>query len=290
MSVEELSHLINFKLKSIALSRFDSQREYAYVISPFSRLYYITEGNGWLMIDGEKIVLEPNYIYLIPSYTPCSYYFDQYLEHYYIHFETALINGLNVYKLYRAERKMKSSDLDLLLFKRLLEINPNLALPHPDPDVYQKKEWLNTPVKYSNPSLLVESRGILEQLLSRFIIDENSSMGNVELRYNIRPIMEYIQANLKENIKIETLAQMACLSNDHFTKIFKSIVSIPPNEFIIKKRIEKAQFLLLTTDLPIKKIFEECGFKSLAYFSRIFKKYTSKSPSYYRSHGEPKYK
>jgi len=282
MNQKTASHLIRYDLKSIALSRFEYTRDYPYVVSPFSRLYLITEGKGWIMMDGKKIILEPNYLYLIPSFTPCSYHFEKDLVHYYLHFSTTLLNGLNVYNLYNATTKIPGTPLDYLLFERLLEINPDLELPHPDPHIYQTKEWLNKTNNYPQAAFFIESRGIQEQLLSRFLIEKKTPTGSLMVRYNIQPIMEYIQVNLKENIKMDTLAKMACLSTDHFTKIFKSIVSIPPNEFIIKKRIEKAQLLLLTTDRPLKIIFEEAGFKSLAYFSRIFKKYTSKTPLEYR--------
>lgn len=276
------SVLVDLKLQSIALSRFDETREYNYVVSPFSRLYLITEGEGWIMINGEKITLEPGFLYLIPSFTPCSYHFEKDLLHYYAHFSTAMLNGLNAYYLYKVNRKIPSIHLDYLLFERLLNINPDIELPHPDPDIYQTREWMYKPNSHNQISYTMETKGILEQLLSRFIIEENTTSGNLIVRYNIKEILEYIQTNLKESISIDTLAGMACLSNDHFSKVFKSIISISPNEYIITKRIEKAQFLLLTSDMPLKDIFEESGFNSMAHFSRIFKKYTSKTPLEYR--------
>ncbi|TKG93914.1 AraC family transcriptional regulator [Puteibacter caeruleilacunae] len=285
MNHNEAGDLINISLKSIALSRFDTNREYPYVISPFSRMYLITEGEGWIILNDKKIALEPNYLYLIPSFTPCSYFFTKNLEHYYVHFSTSLLNGLNIYNLYDINHKVKSCHLDQHLFSRLLNINPDLELPHPDPDIYQTKLWLNKENSYSSPALSIESRGIMEQLLSRFIISDNHGFSNATARYNIQPILAYIQENLKEAIQIETLANMSCLSKDHFTRVFKSIVLTTPSDYIISKRIEKAKFLLLTTDLPLKKIFEETGFKSLPYFSRIFKKHTQMTPLAYRRMG-----
>jgi len=81
---------------------------------------------------------------------------------------------------------------------------------------------------------------------------------------------------------MEELSALANLSKDHFTRIFKSIVGIAPCEFIIRKRIEKAQFLLLTTDTTQSQIIEKTNFKSVSYFCRIFKKYTNYSPAEYR--------
>ena len=59
-----------------------------------------------------------------------------------------------------------------------------------------------------------------------------------------------------------------------------------PCEFIIRKRIEKAQFLLLTTDMSQDQIIGKTNFKSDSYFCRIFKKYTSYTPANYRKQRE----
>ncbi|MCL3782027.1 hypothetical protein EMN47_16695 [Prolixibacteraceae bacterium JC049] len=60
--------VINYGLKNIALYRFMCDEEFASVISPFSRIYLITEGKGWLLIDGKKIILEPGNLYF-PKYS-----------------------------------------------------------------------------------------------------------------------------------------------------------------------------------------------------------------------------
>ncbi|MBR8536686.1 AraC family transcriptional regulator [Carboxylicivirga sediminis] len=282
MKCEGISYSIDYDLKNIACSRFDTSRHYTNVISPFSRIYLITEGKGSIMIHDEKIILEPNNLYLIPSFTPCSYTFDKELEHYYIHFSTMLPNGLNVYSLYETIRKVACKKIDHLLFKQLLAINPDKELPHHHPGIYQTKSWMNKANSYHNVADYIETKGILEQLFSRFIVREVKANLNEMIRYQIPYILEYIQSHLNEQISINTLAEKACLSRDHFARVFKSILSVSPCEFIIKKRIEKAQFLLLTTDLPIKRIIEDSGFRSLTYFSRIFKKYTSLTPLEYR--------
>ncbi|MCL3782619.1 AraC family transcriptional regulator [Prolixibacteraceae bacterium JC049] len=178
--------------------------------------------------------------------------------------------------------KVKNNKLDYVLLNRLLELNPGIELPALEPDIYQSKEWLTMPDQNQSIASQVESRAIIEQLVSRFIIEGGSLNSSEMVRYNLNTILVYIQDHIAETISIDFLANMACLSKDHFIRIFKKILNIPPGEFIITKRIEKAKLLLITTDKPIKRIIEEVGFKSEAYFSRIFKKHTSYSPSDYR--------
>jgi AraC-like DNA-binding protein len=252
------------------------------VVSPFSRLYLITEGEGYLVIGNEQIKLEAGYIYLIPSFTICTYVFEQGLCHYYIHVNEFMQNGLNLFNLYKVKNKVMATDLVKGLFERLLFINPDLQLPHRDPKVYQTKPWVNQKVIYGSINQHLESLGIIHQLFSSFIYAEQEINSSHLLRHNMQEILLYLQNNLQNDITISELADIACLSKDHFTRIFKSLVGMPPTEFMIRKRIEKAQYLLLTTDMTHEQIIGETNFKSLSYFSRMFKKYTTYTPTVFR--------
>jgi len=124
MQLEEIGQSIRFNIKNIAYSRFSTLSEYHNVISPFSRMYFITEGEGYILVKNEKIKLEAGYIYLIPSYISCSYVFGQNLAHYYIHFSLTMDSGLSIFNLFNLHYKSKAIELDGFLFCRLLEINP----------------------------------------------------------------------------------------------------------------------------------------------------------------------
>ena len=159
---------------------------------------------------------------------------------------------------------------------------PEMELPHHDPKVYQTKSWMIKKPNYQCLSQYLEAQGIIRQLFTRFINNESENNLSGFLIYRIQPMLFYIQNNLNNDISMEELAALANLSKDHFTRIFKSIIGIAPCEFIIRKRIETAQFLLLTTDLTQLQIIEKTNFKSVSYFCRIFKKYTNYSPVEYR--------
>lgn len=274
---------IRFELKNIAYLRFLQQSEYADIISPYSRMYLITEGNGHVVIGNQTIQLEAGYLYLIPSFVHCSYVFNKDLAHTYIHFRALLENGLTIYNFISFRNKLKATELSKMLFNRILDLNPGLQLPHHDPHVYQTKPWMDKKPAFNSPGHKLETEGIIQQLFSGFVTDEPRIDLASGLKYNIQEILVFIQENLHNDIKIEQLAQISCLSKDHFTRIFKSIFGVSPCEFIIRKRIEKSQFLLLTTDLPMNRIIDETNFKNAPYFSRMFKKYTSLTPGVYRN-------
>ncbi|GAB3655106.1 AraC family transcriptional regulator [Echinicola sediminis] len=275
-------HIIKVALKNIGLSKFENDYSCPNIISPISRIYLITQGDGWVQLADEKIILAPGKLYLIPSFTPCSYFFSKDLEHYYIHFGAELMSGLRVYSLFHTLRELKASELDKSLCKRLLELNPNLELPSIDPKIYQTKEWLSKPTNSQALSHTFESRAIVEQLFCKFIAPEVNSNYHELMRYQLNPVLQYIQNHLSESIQVKSLAKMTHLSTDHFSRVFKKIVGYSPGDFVILKRIERAKLLLITTDTPIKGIIEETGFKSLAHFSRLFKNHTSLTPTHYR--------
>lgn len=282
MYCEKINGLLDFQLQHIAFKHFDHLSSYPNVISPFSRMYLITEGAGKLTTGTGKFRMEGDHIYLLPSFTPCTYVFQPGLSHIYIHFKVSMKNGLNFFSLFQTNKKEKSSPFIQCLFQRLLEINPGLELPHDDPEVYQNKPWINKSATFESLKHHLETTSMIGQLFCNFINPEPTLPTTKVLRYNMQPILNFIQANLHNDISVDELARMACFSKDHFTRIFKSIMGIPPHEYLIRKRIEKAQGLLLTSDFSHAQIMEETGIRNVSYFSRMFKKHTDKTPAEYR--------
>ena len=282
MYLEQISESLTFHLQNIAFLRFDRDYSYKDIISPFTRMYLITEGCGSLVIGNKKLALEAGQLYLIPSFTSCTYHFGAELAHCYIHFSIDQPNGLNPFNLFSVTGKIAASDLDKQLFIRLLQLNPDLQLPHHHPNVYQNKPWMNKKVNFLTASRHLETVGILKQLFSHFLEPgENYQVSNM-LKFNIQPILLYIRNHIQQNIAVDELAEIACFSKDHFSRVFKAITGRSPCDYIICQRIERAQYLLLTTDLAQNVIIDQTGFRSASYFSRIFKKHTSYSPVQYR--------
>ena len=82
-----------------------------------------------------------------------------------------------------------------------------------------------------------------------------------------------------------TLTELATLTNhslSSFKREFKKIYSETPGNYIIRKRTEKVAELLLLSDETISSIAFDCGFKSVAHMSRVFRLKYGKSPSAYR--------
>ena len=89
----------------------------------------------------------------------------------------------------------------------------------------------------------------------------------------------YIETHLSEKLMLNDIAEKAHFSAFHFHRIFSLVVGETVNNFITRKRIEKAAGLLIhQKETPITEISELLGFSSLSSFSRGFKKFYGVSP------------
>ena len=95
----------------------------------------------------------------------------------------------------------------------------------------------------------------------------------------ILKVITYIESNIFEIFDLEDLAEQCCLSLSRFKHRFKKETGMPPAEFIIRKKLEKAQILLEEGAMSIKDIAYELGFSSPSYFATVFKQYLGYSPT-----------
>jgi AraC family transcriptional regulator len=95
-------------------------------------------------------------------------------------------------------------------------------------------------------------------------------------------ILEYIDANLHEDIKLADLAQLLGMSQFHFSHLFKQAMGIAPYQYLLQQRIERAKQLLKKSDRSIIEIALVCGFNSHSHLSKQFRQITGMTPKAYR--------
>ena len=80
------------------------------------------------------------------------------------------------------------------------------------------------------------------------------------------------------------------MSKDHFIRVFKQETGETPNAFITKRKLEKAELTLVTTNMPVNRIADLLGYDDYSYFNRIFKKNSGLTPQQYRKNHSNPYK
>ena len=100
----------------------------------------------------------------------------------------------------------------------------------------------------------------------------------------------YIEKNLDKRLSLHEVAAEACFSPYHFHRLFSIVIGETLNNFIVRKRIERAaDFLLHKPQKQITQIAEEVGFASLSSFSRAFKKFYGLSPMEFKEQSPSKF-
>jgi transcriptional regulator GlxA family with amidase domain len=85
-----------------------------------------------------------------------------------------------------------------------------------------------------------------------------------------------------EPLDVPTLARLACTSEAHFIRTFRATFGETPHRYLQRRRVERAMFLLRTTERSVTDICLAVGFTSLGTFSRTFRDIVGESPSAYR--------
>lgn len=292
MSTRLLRHI--FSLLNVDFVKLNEKWNYANVISPYFRIYYIDEGEGFILNKHENVKLEPGFLYIIPSFTLCNLRCDNYLSQYFLHFFEESAVGISLFEYNRTIIKVQARETDIANFKRLLEINPGRGINRSDnPKVYEKNVYYRGYQELNNivsDSTYLETQGIILQLISRFLNSHRFRAKNPDpVPSKILEAVSYIQLNLKKDLTVGLLAKRANLNQDYFSRLFLQFTGERPLVYIHAKRIERAQYLIATTNLSYIQIAEETGFDNLPYFSKIFKKVTSLTPGEYRKRNEIMY-
>ena len=89
-----------------------------------------------------------------------------------------------------------------------------------------------------------------------------------------------------EPLDIAALARVAYVSPAHFIRSFRATFGETPHRYLQRRRVERAMFLLRSTDCSVTDICLETGFTSLGTFSRTFADIVGEPPSAYRARGQ----
>jgi AraC-like DNA-binding protein len=100
--------------------------------------------------------------------------------------------------------------------------------------------------------------------------------------WQIRRVTTHIETNLDAAIKTKDLAILARLSLFHFCRAFRDSFGESPHGFVTRRRVERAQGLMLTTNASLGQIAADCGFTDQAHLSNLFRRFVGESPGVWR--------
>jgi AraC family transcriptional regulator len=100
--------------------------------------------------------------------------------------------------------------------------------------------------------------------------------------WQVRCVSTYIEEHLSETIHCANLSDLVHLSLSHFMRAFRDSFGCPPHAYLVKRRMERAQGLMLTTNTALGQIALECGLADQSHLSRLFQRFIGESPAAWR--------
>ncbi len=97
-----------------------------------------------------------------------------------------------------------------------------------------------------------------------------------------RDTYEFINESYTQNCSLDKIAEAVSASPNHIHAVFTSSFGITPYEYTLKKRIEKAEKLIVAGEKSMLEIALELGFCSQSHFNKMFKAHTGQTPAEYR--------
>ena len=119
---------------------------------------------------------------------------------------------------------------------------------------------------------------LLQSRAKSVFINDPALFENNRMAY----IVKYMKENLKDNITVDKLANIACMSSSHFYRTFKNTFGVSPVDFLNGQRIQLAKDLIKNSRMSLAEIAFQSGFNNPSYFTRLFKRLENTTPNSFR--------
>jgi AraC-like DNA-binding protein len=106
--------------------------------------------------------------------------------------------------------------------------------------------------------------------------------GSGLVKWRLKRAVAFVDAKLGETITLPDLARAAGLSRMHFAAQFRAATGLRPHEFVVRRRIERAQELLRDRELPLAQVALSVGFQTQAHFTTVFREIVHETPGRWR--------
>jgi AraC-like DNA-binding protein len=101
-------------------------------------------------------------------------------------------------------------------------------------------------------------------------------------RWRLKRAIDFIEAELDRSLTLAEIAAASGLSRMHFAAQFRAATGLRPHEFLLRRRVERAQELLAGSDKPIVDIALSVGFQTQSHFTTLFKRFVGHTPQAWR--------
>lgn len=135
---------------------------------------------------------------------------------------------------------------------------------------------------YSTENLCNAMFGLYDFIASFLFNERHIAPEKNESSDIITLTVNHMRANIEKKLSVEDMARQHSLSSSYFSIIFRKATGMPPIDYFINLKMQKACQMLYSDEAKIKTVAMDLGYDDPYYFSRIFKKFMGMSPEQYR--------
>ena len=228
--------------------------------SLFFRLWAVNSGSADLIWENQRLELPPGTLCMIPADCPFAFGNGEHFNHYWCHFNSDRLKELVPFQY------------------------PVAFLPSPEEfsRVQEDFQKLICQVQHGRElEDLVMIRHLLLSILCPCLKYAQISSCSRE-DHDFAGVIHYLAEHFHEKVLVSDLAKQMQMEPLEFSCRFKNKMGIPPREYILNYRLQRAKQLLTSTGLSTKEIAEQCGFYDLYLFLKQFKRVHLQTPTQYR--------
>ena len=278
----EKSDYLNSPVEAFEL---DSSYKYFPITSHwhyFCEILYINDGEGSVMCNNKTYKIKNGDFVIFPPQSIHAIYSDTFLKIYAMKFDMGLLKSTGSH--ITGFNKIFNSNLDtehvsiITSEKSFTDINIRTVFETCIKEINEKPYGYDLCIYAQLTTLLTHLLRIWRE--NGFDTDRAMQFSNDSSSLN--SIVEYIDANLGQQLRVEELAKKCNMSYSYFAKKFSMLYGRSCKEYIEFIRISKVKDLLLFTDLDLSFISQETGFADCSHLIRTLRKYENTTPKQYR--------
>lgn len=227
------------------------------VCSPYTRIYYVYDGEGWICTPSGEHKLRAGYMYLIPSGLKFDYRCDEMLNKLYMHVVLEMPDGFDM----------------LGSFGDILE----LEMPR------ELSEALLAAYRTDNMAAALRVKSGVLDTIAAFIDAYGEKLSPIS-SYSplISAAFRLIKREMSARLTLKDIAAALDINPSTLGKRFRAETGAAVSDYIDSLLMQKLQRRLLAGDATLAEIADELGFCDQFYMSRYFKKRQGETPSAYR--------
>jgi AraC-like DNA-binding protein len=236
-----------------------------WVHETYAKIYVVADGAGTYENECSRVALEPGWVYFFPPHQASRHTCPERMDVYWTHISIeAPLLDLRL-RAVRSIRRWPES-----AWRRWREV------------------WRALPRMMPTPTLAQELRlqGLLMDTFAQVLEGERDVVEDaalIALQTRFEPTLRFIDAHFRRNPSLAELARSRGMSAPHFHREFLRAFRVTPHRYLLRRRMDVAQQLLVGSALPVAEVARQSGYEDAGYFSRTFKRFFLLCPEEFRS-------